>query len=295
MNPLQFALDPIQYGIPDRQQLIDLRIWDDHYHGFATSGDQVKQHNEMMLYVERMGIERVISLDIGGTLDDPFIPKPHDNEIRAILNVNKDKVSGLTPIDPGFPEESCAKIEDWVRKGPCIGIKYPGGNKLGMTVDHPNNDRIIKLAKELHAVVYIHTWMKVGGSPRFPGGDNGPGESTPMNVAALAKRFPDVPLICGHAGGDWELGARVVRPYENIFLEFAGSDPHSGSVDYAVNILGADRIVWGGHGPGRSYSTELSKVLDASVSHSDRMKIFGGNYRRISSDIFKSKGISISH
>ncbi len=193
MNPLQFPLDPIQYGIPDRQQLIDLRIWDDHYHGFATSGDQVKQHNEMMLYVERMGIERVISLDIGGTLDDPFIPKPHDNEIRAILNVNKDKVSGLTPIDPGFPEESCAKIEDWVRKGPCIGIKYPGGNKLGMTVDHPNNDRIIKLAKELHAVVYIHTWMKVGGSPRFPGGDNGPGESTPMNVAALAKRFPDVP------------------------------------------------------------------------------------------------------
>jgi len=293
MSPLQFALDPNQYGMPDRQQLIDLRIWDDHYHGFATSGDQVKQHHEMMFYVERMGIERVISLDIGGTLDDPFIPKPHDHELRAILIGNKDRVSGLTPIDPGFPEESCAKIEDWVRKGPCIGIKYPGGNKLGMTVDHPNNDRIIRLAKELHAVVYIHTWMKVGGSPRFPGGDNGPGESTPMNVVALAKRFPDVPLICGHAGGDWELGARVVRPYENVFLEFAGSDPHSGSVDYAVNILGADRIVWGGHGPGRSYSTELSKVLDASVSHSDRMKIFGGNYRRLASAIFKNKGITI--
>jgi predicted TIM-barrel fold metal-dependent hydrolase len=293
MNPGQFSLNPIHYGIPDRQQLIDLRIWDDHYHGFLTSDDPVKQHHEMMFYADRMGIERVISLDIGGTLDDPLIPKPYDKDLRAILNGNTEKVSGLTPVDPGFPEESCVKMEDWIRKGPCIGIKYPGGNKLGITVDHPNNDRIIRLARELHAVIYIHTWIKVGGNPRFPGGDNLPGESTPMNIAVLAKRFPDVPLICGHAGGDWELGARAVRPYENVFLEFAGSDPHSGSVDYAVNLLGADRIVWGGHGPGRSYSTELSKVLDASISHSDRMKIFGGNYRRIASPVFKSKGVTI--
>ena len=121
MNPVQFALNPIDYGIPDRQQLIDLRIWDDHYHGFAAD-DQIKQHHEMMFYAERMGIERMISLDIGGTLDDPFIPKPHDQELRAILIENKDKVSGLTPVDPGFPEESLTKIEDWVRKGPCIGI-----------------------------------------------------------------------------------------------------------------------------------------------------------------------------
>ena len=34
------------------------------------------------------------------------------------------------------------------------------------------------------------------------------------------------------------------------------------------------------HGPGRSFATELSKVLDASLSHADRMKVFGGNYRR---------------
>jgi len=293
MNPNQFALNPIHYGIPDRQQLIDLRIWDDHYHGFLSSDDPVKQHYEMMFYVERMGIERVISLDIGGTLEEPLTPKPYDKEKRAILNRDKEKVSGIIAIDPGFPQESCAKMEDWIRKGPCIGIKYVGGNKLGLTCDHPNNDQIMRLAKELGAVIYIHTWIKVGGNPRFPGGDNSPGESTPMNVAALAKRFPDVPLICGHAGGDWELGARAIRPYGNVLLEFSGSDPHSGSVDYAVNELGADRIVWGGHGPGRSFATELSKVLDASVSHPDRMKIFGGNYRRISSAIFKNKGITI--
>lgn len=293
MSLPQFTLNPRNYGIPDRQQLVDLRIWDTHYHGFLTGSDPIRQHHEMMFYVERMGIERAISVDIGGTLQDPITPKPHDKDQLEILKKNKDKISGIIPIDPGFPEESCVKMEKWIRNGPCIGIKYVGGNKLGITCDHPNNDKIIKLAREMDAVIYVHTWIKVGGNPRYPGGANLPGESTPMNLAVLAKRFPDVRMICGHSGGDWELGARAIRPYENVFFEFSGADPQSGSVDYAINELGVDRIVWGGHGPSRSFSTELSKVLDASISNADRVKIFGGNYRRLAAANFKKKGINI--
>lgn len=293
MNTPQFSLNPRAYGIPDRQQLVDFRIWDSHYHGFMTGHDPIKQHHEMMFYVERMGVERVISVDIGGTLQDPITPKPHDAGQLEILKKNADRVSGIIPIDPGFPDESCEKMEKWIRNGPCIGIKYVGGNRLGITCDHPNNDKIIKLAVELGAVIYCHTWIKVGGDPRYPGGGNLPGENTPMTLALLAKRFPHVRMICGHSGGDWELGARAIRPLENVYFEFSGADPQSGSVDYAVNLLGADRIVWGGHGPSRSYATELSKVLDASLSNSDRMKIFGGNYRRLAAPIFKKKGIAI--
>ncbi|MEX2232601.1 MAG: amidohydrolase family protein [Cyclobacteriaceae bacterium] len=293
LRPQEFVLNPAHYGVPDLQQLKDLRIWDSHYHGLMTSGNPLKQHKEMMFYVERMGIERVISLDIGGTLKDPLTPQPHDGGLRAILERDKAFISGIIPIDPGFPDESSSKIKDWIQNGPCIGIKYVGGNKLGITCDHPNNDKIIQLAADLAAMIYIHSWLIVGGTPRLPGGSNQPGESTPMNVAALAKRFPNVPIICGHSGGDWELGVKAIRPFENVFLEFSGSDPHSGSVDYAVKELGGARIVWGGHGPGRSFSTELSKVLDASISHSERMKIFGGNYRRLAQSIFRKKGITI--
>jgi hypothetical protein len=293
MNTENFVLNPADYGIPDLQQLKDLRIWDGHYHGFHSSKDPIKQHQKMKLYIERMGIERSISLDIGGTLRDPFVPTPFDKDLRSILDKEKATISALTPIDPGFPDESREKMKDWIQNGPCIGIKYVGGNKLGITCDHPNNDPIIQFAGELGAVIYVHTWFIVGGTPRVPGGGNQPGESSPLNLANLAKRFPNIPIICGHAGGDWELGARAIRPYDNVFLEFSGSDPHSGSVDYAVNLLGSNRIVWGGHGPGRSYSTELSKVLDASVSLSDRRKILGGNYRRMAKDILRKKGILI--
>ncbi len=291
MDPQHFSLDPALYGVPSRDELLELRIWDSHYHGFLTSGNPIQQHKEMMYYVERMGIERVISLDTGGTLREPIQPSPYDDAIWDLLEEERATLSGITPIDPGYPYESCEKMEKWIRNGPCIGIKYVGGNELGVTCEHPNNDRIINLADELRAVIYIHTWLKIGGSPRQPGGGNNPGESTPMDVAKLAERFPDVSLICGHSGGDWELAIPAIRPYRNVYLEFSGSDPHSGAVDKAVNELGADRIVWGGHGPGRSYSTELSKVLDASIPRTDKMKVLGGNFRNLAEDIFQMKNM----
>jgi predicted TIM-barrel fold metal-dependent hydrolase len=297
MNPSaarEFTLDPAAYGLPTRQDLVKLRIWDIHYHGFLGGG--LRQHEENLFYVERMGIERMLSLDIAGSGTDPLgttIPADKQREIREYLEKHSDRVSGLIPIDPSQPVESCRRIEDWVRNGPCIGIKYYGGNPGGVVCSHADNDAIIRLAAELKAVVYIHTWMKIGGQPRRPGGDNERGESTPMDVALLAQRFPDVPLICGHSGGDWELGVRAVRPHENVYIEFSGSDPHSGQVDYTVRELGAGRLIWGGHGPSRSYSTELSKVFDADLTQEQRLQIFGGNLRRIAAPIFRQKGYKL--
>ena len=296
MNPAarEFALDPAAYGLPTRDDLVKLRIWDMHYHGFYGGG--IRQHEENLFYVERMGIERMLSLDIAGSPTDPLgtsIPDEKKREMRDYLEKHADRVSGLIPIDPSQPDESCRKMEDWIRNGPCIGIKYYGGNPGGVVCSHPDNNVIIRLAAELKAVIYIHTWMKIGGQPRRPGGDNERGESTPMDVALLAERFPSVPLICGHSGGDWELGVRAVRPHENVHIEFSGSDPHSGQVDYTVREVGASRMIWGGHGPSRSYSTELSKVLDADLTFDQRLLVFGGNLRRLAAPIFRQKGLKL--
>ena len=266
-------------GLPSREELVRLRIWDGHYHG-------INLHETMAPYFHRMGIERMISLDLG-------MKPEQETGHRALLEKEKNRLSGMIRIYPSRVEETLGKMERWIRNGPAIGIKYEGGRSTKLPCSHPDNDPIIRLAKELRAVVYIHSWLKVGGDPRTIAGDNNAGESTPMDVAALAKRFPDVPLICGHSGGSAELGVRAIRPHKNVLLEFSGSDSHSGEVDYAVKELGADRIVWGGHGPSRSYSTELSKVLDADLTHEQRMLIFGRNYRRIAAPILRSKGVEV--
>jgi predicted TIM-barrel fold metal-dependent hydrolase len=293
-DPRQFVLSPAVYGLPTRDDLVKFRIWDLHYHGFFGGG--MKQHLENLFYVERMGIERMLSVDIAGTAADPLGMKLTDDQkrdFREYLEKNSDRISGLIPIDPGQPIESCRKMEEWIGKGPCIGIKFYGGNPTGTVCSHPNTDAIIRLAADMKAIIYIHTWLKIGGTPRRPGGEFERGESTPMDVAKLAERFPEVPLICGHSGGDWELGVRAVRRHENVYIEFSGSDPHSGQVDYTASEIGVPRLIWGGHGPSRSYSTELSKVLDADLTHDDRLKVFGGNLRRLAAPIFRQKGYPI--
>lgn len=294
MHHLEFPVSPAHYGLPTREQIREWRVWDGHYHGFNITEDEAK-HRQMLLFAERMGIERLIALDIGGSREAPFSDTPFALRKVAIVEAEKDRVSGICRVNPADPDGSCRQMEKLIRNGPCIGIKYGGPvhNPEGILCSHPNNDPIIRLAQELGAVVYIHTWMKVGGTPRMPGLGNDNAEPTPRDVVILARRFPNHSFICGHSGGDWELGVREIRAQKNVFLEFSGSDPHSGQVEYAVKELGADRITWGGHGPSRSYSTELGKVLDADLSNEDRMKILGRNYRRLAAEIFRRKGMNL--
>lgn len=69
-NPRAFELNPASYGLPTRDELVNLRIWDMHFHGFYRDG--IRSHEENMFYVERMGIERMLSLDIAGSPTDPL-------------------------------------------------------------------------------------------------------------------------------------------------------------------------------------------------------------------------------
>lgn len=293
MNARDFALNPAAFGLPTRDDLVALRIWDLHYHGLiaAGTGDAIAEHEALRFYQERFGIERSLALDVGGTRLDPLQKLPVDAAIRRLLEEQKAHLSGMIRIDPSDPERTLEKMDEWIARGPCVGIKYAAvGSKAPLRCDHPNNDAIIRRAAELGAVVYIHTWLKVGGERHRIGGGNLEAESTPFDVVTLSRRHPGVPLICGHSGGDWEIGIRAIRPYPDILLEFAGSDPHSGAVDLAVRELGVERIVWGGHGSSRSYATELAKVFDADLTHEQRQLILGGNLRRVWARIFRARG-----
>ena len=100
----RFALNPADYGIPTREELRKLRIWDMHYHGLWEGN--LKKHEEKLQHVERMGIERVLTLDIAGTPADPLgklLSAAKKKELRNFLEKNSDRVCGLVPIDPSDP------------------------------------------------------------------------------------------------------------------------------------------------------------------------------------------------
>lgn len=143
-----------------------------------------------------------------------------------------------------------------------------------MTCTHRNVLPLVERIAELGGVIMQHTWFKTGGKA-------GPGESTPSELAELAKQFPQQKFLCAHAGGEWEQGIRAVREQSNILIETSGFDATAGFIEMAVRELGADRVVFGSHLPSRSLGTELSKVIAANISEDAKKQILGGNFRRL--------------
>lgn len=287
-----FPLDPSTLGLPTRDELVEMRMWDCHYHG-------VDRMEEVMPYFDRMGVEALM------TTEDPefgtsygmrdSVPDPRRvANTWKIFEQYKGRFCRFIRINLGDPEFALQRMDRWIRNGPSVGIKIGHGIPGGVRVDHPNADPIMEVIRELKAVVVVHAWIQVGGQPRRFDGGNDNDDATPMEVARLAARYPDVPIVCGHSGGDWELGVRAVRAHPNVLFEFAGGDSWSGVGDMALKELGADRLVWGSHAPSRSFATELTKVYSSSMTRADRMKCLGRNLRRVLEPIFREKGYPIT-
>jgi predicted TIM-barrel fold metal-dependent hydrolase len=151
--------------------------------------------------------------------------------------------------------------------------------------NRPELDPLVQRATDLKAVVFQHTWLKITG--------NLAGESTPMELAELAARHPQATLICGHSGGDWELGLRAIRPHPNVYAELGGGDPAAGFTEMAVREVGAERVLYGSDAGGRSFASQLAKVLGADVPDSARQLILGGNLKRLLKPILQAKGVTI--
>ena len=149
----------------------------------------------------------------------------------------------------------------------------------------PELDPILDRAAQLKAIVFQHTWLKITG--------NLPGESTPMELAELAARHPSAKIVCGHSGGDWERGLRAIRSHKNVYAELGGGDPTAGVTEMAVRELGAERVIYGSDVGGRSFASQLAKVLGADIAESAKRLILGQNLKRLLNPILQQKGINV--
>src|SRR5262249_62248966 len=127
------------------------------------------------------------------------------------------------------PEASLRELDRCVQDGPMVGVKL----WVARRCHEAEIDPIIRRATELNAPILQHTWTKATG--------NLAGESTPADLAALAKRHPKASLICGHSGGGWAPGPRASRGAPNVGRELGGGDPTTRFEGRADRVLGGGR------------------------------------------------------
>lgn len=257
-------------------------IWDLHCH---LSGVEGRTPDERMAglieYADRMDIDRlVVFMGYPWSLD----PTPEDfqrqnDQVLQALSHWHDRAFGFAYLNPKYPDECLREIDRCINDGPMVGVKL----WVAQRCNADDLDAIIKRCAELKAAIFQHTWFKAGG--------NLAGESSPNDLAVLAARHPHVPLICGHTGGDWELGIRAIRKFKNVSIGTGGFDPTAGMMEMAVRELGANRIIYGSDAGGRSFASQLAKVQGADIPPSAKTLILGQNLKRMLEPILKRKGV----
>ncbi len=257
-------------------------IWDAHTHLSGVPGDTPEDRLTRLLeFADRMGIERLcVSMGMNWSYDPPpdDLRRQNDEVFRAVRRWPQ-RAFGFVYLNPNHVEVSLAELDRCVRDGPMVGVKL----WVARHCNAPELDPIVRRATELKAVILQHTYVKTTG--------NLPGESTPMDLAELARRHPDATFICGHTGGNWEIGIRAIRDCKNVYADLCGSDPTSGYTEMAVRELGAARALYGSDAGGRSFASQLAKVLGADIPVTAKKLILGENLKRLLTPILKQKGV----
>ncbi|MBP6783326.1 MAG: amidohydrolase family protein [Verrucomicrobiales bacterium] len=259
-------------------------IWDLHCHLSGVSGTTPGERMAQLIAIaDRMGIERLcVYMGMKWSQDpDPDDLRRQNDEVLQAITRFPERTFGFVYLNPKHLDVSLAELERCVAKGPMVGVKL----WVAKHCNAPELDPIIERAAELKAVIFQHTWFKVGA--------NYPGESTPDDFVQLAERHPAVPFICGHTGGDWERGIRAIRHLSSVYADLAGSDPVAGFTEMAVRELGAERVIYGSDAGGRSFASQLGKVYGANIPETARKLILGENLKRLMLPILNAKGLKL--
>jgi predicted TIM-barrel fold metal-dependent hydrolase len=258
------------------------RIWDNHCHLHAVPGDTPEKRIEVLLRCsDRLGIERlIVSQGYSQNLhpNQELLREENDRVMRAVRGF-PDRAYGSVYLSPNFVDFSLREFDRCVRDGPMVGV---GELEIDKRCNVPEMDAIVERAVSMKVPILQHTWLKLDG--------NEPGESTPYDLVELARRHPGANFICVHTGGDWERGIRIIRDTKNVWAEVAGFDPTSGVLEMAVRELGPERVVYGSDVGGRSFASQLAKVLGADIPDSAKELVLGGNLRRLLAPVLRAKG-----
>lgn len=124
---------------------------------------------------------------------------------------------------------------------------------------------IFDLAGHSGWLVLSHTWS----------GGPDPGE-----FAELARRHPKTTFILGHSGGvlpGIRAAVEVARSADNVYLDLACSIPYDGVLEWMVNQLGDERILFGTDATFFDPRPQFGRVVMARISSESKRRILGAN------------------
>ncbi len=251
-----------------------MRAIDIHTHPVCfAKGYSRKEVNAFADQALAQGVQRMVSL--GDVL--VFGAHPTEKQVRIIndqthqvMRWRPEYFVGFCALNPRLGEK--AVMQEVER---CIALGFSG---LKLEISNNARDACMKpvmaAAARWNVPVLQHTWSMTNIRQRHL-------HSDPEDTAALARRHPDVQVIMAHLTGCGYRGVLEAKGVDNLVVDTSGGFPESGILDYALEHLGADHIVYGSDLPIRETGVTLERTLAGRMSAAELDKVLYGNTRRI--------------
>lgn len=179
--------------------------------------------------------------------------------------------SRYLPFARVHPPHGDAAVGELLR---CLDEDGFAGLKVWLTkADSAEMDALMEILIERNKPLLIHAMRKSTG--------NYPGESDPVDVAVLARRFPAAKIVMAHIGGNFLHGCEAVVDCLNVFTDCSGTFCEQGMVEHAVDRLGPDRVLFGSDAPGADFIANLAKVAAADLPPGVIEQILCSNAERV--------------
>jgi predicted TIM-barrel fold metal-dependent hydrolase len=192
--------------------------------------------------------------------------------LRQVYEQSEGRLPFLGVFDPRDADASLAALErasDWPG---FAGLKlHPSFHRVW--AEDPIYEQAWRFAADHELAILTHSWSISDYNPaqRY---------STPERFEGYVRRFPQVRLVLGHAGGRGSgrrEAVRMTNEYPNVYLDFAGDIFCDRLMETLVKSVPPDRILFGSDFPWIDPRANLSRVLLADIDDQFKRKILSDN------------------
>ncbi len=215
----------------------------------------------------RYSVSRILVSSLAGFDSDADEISVLNDMTLAYMREEPDFVSGycyLNPRNPNTLEELNRRLDQGM-----VGVKLWVATFCDDALVFP----IVETCIRRSIPILIHTFHKSDGQLPF--------ESLGENVAALARRYPQAKLIMAHMGANVFRELPPIRGCKNVWADFSDSLAHADDLPYALELLGADRILFGTDAPLVGFQVSYGQLLEAKLTDGEYQAIAWRNSQNL--------------
>ena len=190
--------------------------------------------------------------------------------VLEAVRAHGDRLAGMAVANPWFDDAAAQELRRALGEG-LIGLKIHSvlqGFHLGEHLVDP----LLEVAAEFDVPVYAHTGTA--------------GSAEPFGLIELARRFPAVRFLMGHAGSSdyYNDAVRGLEFAENVWMETSRNGPANYCHWQSAGAL--KRVVFGSNAPDYIPAVEMANLRDVFSEQDVQADILG---KTLEEDVFQGR------